>query len=293
MSRKGLQPIRSVAIIANPKSANIKQVTHEVVDFLKRFRIDVLLEKRASETIGMNWHSSHTDIYNKADFVVVLGGDGTVLSAARIVGNREIPILSVHMGNLGFITEFSQAEVFDALEAAMDKRLPVHRRMRLECEIINSEGYTVYKENALNEVALNKGSIARMVDFDVFVGEERVSGYRADGFIVSTPTGSTGYALSAGGPVVEPNMNLIVLSPICSHSVTSKSWIVPSGSVVKIRLTEPRKDIFVSQDGQTGRHLQTGESLVIRKTSFDTILYYPPQHNFYDRMRDKFGWGNT
>ena len=131
-----------------------------------------------------------------------------------------------------------------------------------------------------------------MIDFDVFVGNERVSSYRADGFIVSTPTGSTGYSLSAGGPIVEPDMQLIVLSPICSHSVSSRAVIVPSSSVVQIRLSEARHDIFVSQDGQVGRNLQAGESLVIRKTSFDTLLYYMPQHNFYDRMRDKFGWGN-
>ncbi len=291
MSHRGLQPIKSVAIVANPKSSDVRQMVHSIIDFLKRFRIDVLLEKRASDAIGVNWHSSHEDIRKKADFVIVLGGDGTVLSAARIVGDTEIPLFSVHMGHLGFITELSPPEVFGALEAAMDKRLPVHRRMRLECEIIN-DGIAVYKEHALNEVALNKGGIARMVDFDVFIGEERVSSYRADGFIVSTPTGSTGYSLSAGGPIVEPNMQLMLLSPICSHSLASRAVIVPSNSVIEIRLTEPRQDIFVSQDGQVGRNLQTGESLMIRKTQFDTLLYYMPQHNFYDRMRDKFGWGN-
>jgi NAD+ kinase len=291
LSHKGLQAVKSVAIVANPKSANIGQMVHEVIDFLKRFRIDVLLEKRTSEAIKVNWHSSHEDIRNKADFVIVLGGDGTVLSAARIVGECEIPILCVHMGNLGFITVFSQDELFEALESAMNKRLPTHRRMRLECEIINSEGFLVYKEHALNEVTLNKGGIARMIDFDVFAGYERVSSYRADGFIVSTPTGSTGYSLSAGGPIVVPSMQLIVLSPICSHSVNSRALIVPSDTVVRIKLTEARHDIFVSQDGQVGRYLHAGEYLVIRKTPFDTLLYYIPPHNFYDRMRDGFGWG--
>jgi NAD+ kinase len=263
-----------------------------LLDFLKRFRINILLEKRTSDAIGINSHSTREEIRSLADVVIVMGGDGTVLSAARFLGEKEIPILGIHMGRLGFITEHSFDEIEKAVTAAIMGELPVKKRMRLECEIYNSSGL-VYREHALNEVALNKGGIAHMMEFSVFVDDEIVSTYRADGFIVSTPTGCTGYALSAGGPIVDPNMELIILVPICSHSMNTRPVIVPADSVIRINMSEERRDVFVSQDGQAGRNLHVGESLVIKKTSFHTVLYYSPERSFYDHMRNKFGWGEN
>ena len=283
--------VKAVAIVANPRNVNMKNAVHFLLEFLKRFRINVLLERRTSEAIGINWHSTREDIRAQADFVIVMGGDGTVLSAARFLGEKEIPILGIHMGRLGFITEHCFSEIETAVMAAIKGELPVHKRMRLECEIFNDSN-VMYKEHALNEVALNKGGIARMMEFEVYIGNEKVSSYRADGFIVSTPTGSTGYALSAGGPIVDPNMELIILNPICSHSISSRAVIAPADSVVRIMLLEERQDVYVSQDGQVGRNLHIGESLVIKKTSFYTILYYSPERSFYSHMRSKFGWGD-
>lgn len=283
--------IKAVAIVVNPKSNNVDKVLQTVITQLKTYHVDVLLEKRASEVLGLSWSTPHEEIYEKADFIIVLGGDGTMLSAARLAGDSQTPILGVHMGNLGFITEISVHEVNLMVDHIMSGELPVNRRMRLECEVTNSQGQVIYKEHALNEVALIKGGIAKMIEFDVFVNDEVVNKYRADGFIVATPTGSTGYALSTGGPLVNPNMELIILTPICAHSLSSRNIIVGADSVVRIEIAEERGDIFVSQDGQVGRNLKAGEALTIKKTGFDTLLYYKPGVGFFSHLRQKFSWG--
>jgi NAD+ kinase len=281
--------IKTVSIVANPDNVNMKAVLLELLEALNRYHVDVLFEKRAAEVLGHGWHSSETDIREKSDFMIVLGGDGTVLSAARLLDSSEVPILGIHMGKLGFITEINPNEMKDALSAVMEHRLPTHRRMRIQCEIIRN-GEAVFKAHALNDVTINKGGLARMVEFDVFSGHNRVGSYRADGFIVSTPTGSTGYALSAGGAIVDPSMQLMLLCPICAHSMTSRELIVPHTNIIRIELTQPRQDIYVSQDGQVGKNLIIGDSLVIKRTDFDTIIYYKPERNFYDYLRSKFGW---
>jgi NAD+ kinase len=282
--------VKAIAIVANPKSANIRPAVHDVLDFLRRFHINILIDKRTSDIMGVNWHSTEDEIRKEADFVIAMGGDGTILGAARLIGAKETPILGIHMGRLGFITEHCYSEIKNAIQQAIDGKLSIHKRMRLECEIVK-DGNVVYREHALNEITLNKGGIARVIDFEVRVGGDLVSLYRADGFIVSTPTGSTGYSLSAGGPIIDPDMELIILAPICSHSVDSRPVIVPADSLVNINLLEPRHDIYISQDGQVGRNLQAGESLQIKKTSFYTMLYYAPERSFYNHLRNKFGWG--
>ena len=283
--------IKSVAIIANPKSENVKPMLVSAVDYLKRRRVDILLEKRSAEVLDVSWCSPDDIIYEKADMIIVLGGDGTVLSASRLAGEREIPIMGIHMGRLGFVTEINPDELEDVLAAALDQTLPIQRRMRLECEIIDRDGQSVYKRHALNEIALSKGAIARMIEFEVYVGAELVSYYRADGYLVSTPTGSTAYALSIGGPLVSPEMRLMILAPISAHSLNAREMIVPAESEVRIKLLGERQDIFVTYDGQIGRNMQPGESLLIRQTNFDTLLYHLPKRSFFDHLRNKFGWG--
>lgn len=283
--------VKTVAVIANPKSKGIRQTVLSVIDFLKRFRIDVMLDKRTAEAIDVKWHSSQELIYDKADFLLVLGGDGTVLSAARLAADNEIPILAIHMGRLGFIAEIETDDIQNVLAAALNEQLPTQRRMRLECCIVNKSGEQVYKGHALNEVTLSKGAIARMIEFDVAVQDEIINRYRADGFIVSTPTGSTGYSLSAGGPIVSPTMEMMILSPICAHTLNNRTLVIPADSVIRINVTDERQDIFVTQDGQAGRRLDSGETLLIRKAPFYTVLYHLPESSFFKHIRSKFNWG--
>jgi NAD+ kinase len=283
--------IKTVAIVANPKNDAVGQVLQKVVDKLKSRRVDILLDKRAADALELNWHTPVEEISARADFIIVLGGDGTILSAARISGEREIPLLPVHMGRLGYITEFNVEDIPDALEDIFKGQMKTQKRMRLCCEILNSDGEVVYKEHALNEVALIKGGIAKMIEFDVSADGAPVNHYMADGFIVATPTGSTGYALSTGGPVIDPRLELILLSAICPHSLAEREVIADSRSVISIQIAEERQDIFVSQDGQVGRNLRVGESLVIKKAPFHTVLYRKGNSNFYAHLRDKLLWG--
>ena len=283
--------IKAIAIVANPKSANVERVLLELVDILKRYRVDVLLEKRAAGILHLNWHTSHDEIRNRADVIIVLGGDGTVLSAARLADDREIPLLTIHMGRLGFITEFCVDEIHEAIDALFKNELGTRKRMRLSCDIVDPDGESVYHEHALNEIALIKGGIANMIEFEVYSNNEMVNLYKADGFIVSTPTGSTGYALSTGGPVIDPNLSLMLLTAIAPHSLFSRSLVVADDSYIKIQIITERHDIFVTQDGQVGRNLKVGESLIIKKTAFNTVLFAKPNVNFYRHLREKFFWG--
>ncbi|MDR2870383.1 MAG: NAD(+)/NADH kinase [Deferribacteraceae bacterium] len=283
--------IRAVAVIANPRSVNIRPLLEAAVDFLKG-RVDILLDKRSTEILELSSCSSNDIIYEKADLIVVLGGDGTVLSAARLAGDREIPIVGFHMGRLGFLTEIAPDQLPNILDQALSGTLPTQRRMRLECLIVDADGAPVFKAHALNEIAISKGAIAQIIEFDLSVDGFPMGICRADGYIVSTPTGSTAYLLSVGGPLVPASMRLMVLAPICPHSLNRRPLVLPAESEVKIMLGGQRQDIFVSYDGQVGRNLQPGESLLIRQTKFDTILHYPPDRNFFSYLQKKFGWGN-
>lgn len=281
--------IKNIAVVANPNSENIRPVLLDLIEILRRYNVNILFEKRAADVMEHSWHTTERDIREKADLLIVVGGDGTVLSAARLLEDSEIPILGIHMGRLGFITEINPDEMRETITAVMEKRLPTNRRMRLTCDVIK-DGKVIYSGHALNDITINKGGLAQMVEFDVFVDEHKVAKYRADGFIVSTPTGSTGYALSAGGSIVDPGMELILLCPICSHSINTREVIIPADRTVKINLLQPRNDIYVAQDGQSGKNLLMGETLVVKKAEFSTVLYHSPERNFFDHLRTKFGW---
>jgi NAD+ kinase len=224
------------------------------------------------------------------DLVIVLGGDGTLLSAARAIGRREIPLFPVNLGGLGFLTAITVDELYPELERAFRGEHRIAKRKLLTTEVVR-RGEIVSSYDALNDAVLAKSAIARMIDLDAFVDEQFVCKYKADGLIISTPTGSTAYSLSAGGPIIFPSVPAICITPICPHMLTNRPVIVPETSVIRVHSRGPDETVFLTIDGQVGTPLQEGDILVCRSSHYSLHLVRPPRMMFFDVLRQKLKWG--
>lgn len=222
--------------------------------------------------------------------LVVLGGDGTLLSAVRALNGCEVPVLGVNLGRLGFLTEVALAELYPVLERALAGELQVSPRTMLTCSVERS-GHTVATYHVLNDVVLNKGALARISDFSVRVDGRRVSTYRSDGFIVATPTGSTAYSLSAGGPIVSPDLAAFVLTPICPHTLTHRPILVPDSAVVDLCLEFKNGEVYLTLDGQQGLELAEGDVVRVVRAERRVLLVRPPERDFFQVLRTKLHWG--
>ena len=224
------------------------------------------------------------------DLVVVLGGDGTLLSAARAIGKREIPLLPVNLGGLGFLTAITVDELYPELQRALRKELRISRRKFLRVELTRA-GETVASYEALNEAVIAKSSIARIIDLEAYVDGQLVCAYKADGLIVATPTGSTAYSLSAGGPIIFPTVPAICLTPISPHTLTNRPVLVPETSVIRVISRAPEEGAYLTIDGQVGNPILEGDALVCRSSQSSLLLVRPPRMRFFDVLRAKLKWG--
>lgn len=224
------------------------------------------------------------------DLLVVLGGDGTLLSAVRALNGCEVPVLGVNLGRLGFLTEVALAELYPVLERALAGELQVSPRTMLACSV-ERNGHTVATYHVLNDVVLNKGALARISDFSVRVDGRRVSTYRSDGFIVATPTGSTAYSLSAGGPIVSPDLAAFVLTPICPHTLTHRPILVPDSAVVELCLEFKNGEVYLTLDGQQGLELAEGDMVRVARAARRVLLVRSPERDFFHVLRTKLHWG--
>jgi NAD+ kinase len=223
------------------------------------------------------------------DALIVLGGDGTLLFGAGLVADHGVPVFGVNLGSLGFITRFSRSQAVHALEAACAGRLPIDERMRLGVTVRSREGEVLEVRNAVNDAVISQPSMARLLDFETSLDGEHVTTYKADGVILSTPTGSTAYNLAAGGPILTPNLEAIVLTPICPHTLTNRPLVVRGDSGVLVRNVSP-SSAQLTVDGQWGRPLSPGESIEVRKTEQPLRLY--GGSSFFAVLHDKLSWGH-
>ena len=226
----------------------------------------------------------------RADLVVVLGGDGTLIYAARMLGGRGVPILGVNLGSLGFMTEVPVEELFTTLDGVMAGRFQVDSRMKLTCRLIRG-GRTLIEDEILNDVVINKGALARIADHETSIDGVPITTYKADGVILATPTGSTAYSLSAGGPIVHPSVDCTVLSPICSHALTQRSIVVPADRVIRITLRSETADTYLTLDGQTGHGLQGGDCIEVVRSPNRVNLVRNPRVAYFSILRQKLHWG--
>lgn len=225
-----------------------------------------------------------------ADLVVVLGGDGTMISTARLVADANVLVLGVNYGSLGYLTDFRIEELFPALEAIIDGQYDVDRRVMLDAEQWRGD-QMIATGRVLNDVVINKAALARIIEIAVNLDNLFVNSFRADGLIVSTPTGSTAYNLSAGGPIIFPSMNAVVLTPICPFTLTNRPIVVPDEAAIELILDNENEGVVLSLDGQIGHQMLVGDRIVIRKSETTFNLVHPSNRNYFDVLRNKLKWG--
>ncbi|QSQ24259.1 NAD(+)/NADH kinase [Pyxidicoccus parkwayensis] len=252
-------------------------------------QLTILGDRALAHTLG--WpRVEDRELAARADLVVVLGGDGTLIYAARMLGGRGVPILGVNLGSLGFMTEIPVEELFSTMEHVLAGRFQVDSRMKLTCRLIRG-GRTLIEDEILNDVVINKGALARIADHETSIDGVPITTYKADGVILATPTGSTAYSLSAGGPIVHPSVDCTVLSPICSHALTQRSIVVPADRVIRITLRSETADTYLTLDGQTGHGLQGGDCIEVVRSPNRVNLVRNPKVAYFSILRQKLHWG--
>lgn len=267
--------VRNIVIVTKPKQPEIARVATELVQWFKSKGVAGSLEAESAST---------------ADLAVVLGGDGTLLAAARILGDRQVPIVAINYGGLGFLTEVTLNEMHSALERVMAGEFITEERMMIDLAVLQS-GQKTSSQRALNDVVINKGTLSRMIELEARVDGQYVSRFRSDGLIVSTPTGSTAYNISAGGPIIYPTMNAMVVTPICSHTLTNRPIVLPEHVKIEITLCSAQDGVYVTVDGQVGVRFETEDRLVIKKSDVAVKLVAPAGKNYFDVLRGKLKWG--
>ncbi len=281
---------KTVGIFSKPHSPQAVELVPELLAWLSGRGVEARLDEETARYAGAPNGLDRARVPEGCDLAVVLGGDGTLLSAARAIGSRAIPLLAVNLGGLGFLTSISTLEFFPELERALAGDHAVTRRKMLRV-CLKRNGVIAAEYQALNDVVIAKSTIARIVDLEAFAGDSFICDYKADGLIVSTPTGSTAYSLSAGGPIVFPTVNAICLTPICPHTLTNRPLIVPSDAPIRVRSRANDEDAYLTVDGQVGGPLKAGDVVECCIADFDVLLIRPRDKTFFDVLRQKLKWG--
>jgi len=281
--------IKTVGVVSKPNVPAALALVPKLLEWLKDRGISVRMDEPTA-AYGGGAGISRNDVPEGCDLMIVLGGDGTLLSAARAIGRREIPMFPVNLGGLGFLTAITVDELFPELERALRGEHRVARRKLLNSEILRDDK-VVATFDALNDAVLTKSDIARMIDLDVYVDDQFVCAYKADGLIIATPTGSTAYSLSAGGPIIFPSVPTICLTPICPHMLTNRPVLVPETSRIRVISRGPDESVYLTIDGQVGTPIREHDTLVCHSTHYALHLIRPPRQMFFDVLRQKLKWG--
>lgn len=281
-----MKKINRIGIVVKPHAPEIERILKELICYLEKKGIDCILEEVVARKLGKDGGMRRESIPEKVDFVIVLGGDGTLLSIAHLAAQKNVPVLGVNLGSLGFLTEVPLEEMFLALDSYLggNDRIVSNRRM-LEAV---AKGKVYY---CLNDVVINKGALARMIQCAIWIDEKAIATVRADGIIISTPTGSTAYSLSAGGPIIQPYIPAIIIAPICPHTLSFRPMVISLKSRVKIQLLTAGEEVFLTLDGQRGDLLKKNEEVEIKSSNLELSLISSPKRNYFDLLKEKLGWG--
>lgn len=282
--------IKTVGVVVKPDHEEARQTACELSEWFAERNIKTV-GKPPSEIKTCEIKTADTEKFKEdVDLIVVLGGDGTMISTARLTGEKETLILGINYGSLGYLTEFRIEEMFPALEEILKGNYEIDRRVMLEVEHWRGEEL-LGKGRILNDVVINKAVLARIIEIEVELDKLYVNSFRADGLIISTPTGSTAYNLSAGGPIVFPSMNAMILTPICPFTLTNRPIVVPDNAEVSLRLKNESDGVVLTLDGQVGYQMERDDRVVIRKSPTNFNLVQPPNRNYFDVLRNKLQWG--
>jgi len=267
--------VTTVVIVTKPHQPDVAKVATQLAAWFEGKGIRASMDPASAE---------------HADLCVVVGGDGTLLAAARLMGEHQVPILAINYGGLGFLTEVTRDEMYPALEGVLAGRAATHSRMMMEIAG-DRDGKTVGAYQALNDAVIHKGTLARIIELEAHVDGQYVSTFRSDGLILSTPTGSTAYNVSAGGPIVHPTMAAIILTPISSHTLTNRPLVLPAECRIEVTLRSIPDEVYVTVDGQTGMKLEAQDRVTVCKSQRLVQLITPAGKDFFDVLRDKLKWG--
>jgi NAD+ kinase len=283
--------INKIGITSKPKKAEVREIVPPLVGWLRQRSIEVLIDKETGSALDRAEQSvTRNEMPSRVDLIVVLGGDGTLLATARVLNRKPVPLLPVNIGGLGFLTVITQDELYPTLEMVLAGEFGTEKRVQIEAEVIRA-GEVISSFLALNDVVLNKGAIARILDFDVRVDGQFISTYKADGLIVSTPTGSTAYSLAAGGPVIAPSVQAFIVTPICAHTLTNRPIVLPDSAQIEVEVKTQRESVYLTVDGQVGVAVRSEDAVQMRRASSFVELIQSPQKNYFAILRQKLKWG--
>ena len=282
--------MQNIGIITKSKNQRALEIGIKLYDWLKKHKLCGLCEDELATALKLTGQSK-VEISEQADLIVVLGGDGTLLSIARHMKQSDPPILGVNLGSLGFLTAITLDELFNVMKEILAGNFSLSPRMLLKVTLLRHK-QPISNHTVLNDVVINKGAMARIIDLKTVIDGKLVNTFKADGLIFSTPTGSTGYSLSAGGPIVYPTLNSITVAPICPHTLSNRPLIVPPEVTIETTLiSTDNDDVFLTLDGQTGFSLQPLDKIVISRSEHDIKLVTSPSKTYFEVLRNKLKWG--
>lgn len=281
--------MRTIGVVVKRDRAQAAEFGRDLVNWLTRHGLTALVEAESAAQVG-GVSATKDDMIARADLIVVLGGDGTLLSVARLMRERAVPILGVNLGGLGFLTAVTTDELMPMMARIVSGAFAVDQRMTLDVTL-RRDRTRVVSGQVLNEAVITKGALGRIIDLQTAVNGQDVCVYKADGLIVTTPTGSTAYSLSAGGPIVYPSVGVMVLSPICPHTLTNRPMVLPDSAVVEVTVRSPDEDVVLSLDGQDGTKLHSHDVVEIRKGKSTVPLVQSATRTYFDVLRSKLRWG--
>jgi NAD+ kinase len=291
-----MSPIKRIGIVLKPNQPDALKTVCELVSWLNERGIalvgtpEIERQRILDETGCAVEQIPREQMAANVDLILVLGGDGTMIATSRMLDDREVPVLGVNYGGLGYLAEFRIEELYQALESILSGNFRLDRRVMLDVELRRG-GEIVTQNRVLNDVVINKSALARIIEIDAYLNQHFVNSFRADGLIISTPTGSTAYNLSAGGPVIFPSMNAVVITPICPFTLSNRPIVVPDNATIELLLKTDQEEVTLTLDGQVGFSLKVEDRVVIRKSSVTFHLVQPSNRNYFDVLRDKLRWG--
>jgi NAD+ kinase len=283
----------TIGVISRPRRSNLSAVVPDLLRWLEASGLRVLYDEETASALPTPSKAlPREQLADQAEILLVLGGDGTLLAAARVAASRCIPVLPINMGSLGFLTSFTVEELYPALEETLAGRSSMSQRVMLQVELIRA-GTVLDRQHVLNDAVVNKSALARMIELELSIDGDFVCRYRADGLVLATPTGSTAYSLSAGGPIVHPSVEAFVITPICPHTLTDRPVVVRDSSCIEVKLTGNVESVFLTLDGQKGIPMQSEDCIRITRSSECLKLIQPPKKSYFEILRNKLKWGEV
>ncbi len=287
------QTFQTIGIISRPRRSNLAVVVPPLLKWLEARGVQTLFdEETASSLSDGSKGQTRQRVADASQLLLVLGGDGTMLAAARLAAPRGIPILPINMGSLGFLTSFTVDELHPALDDTLEGRFSLSERVMISVELERA-GKVIDNQRVLNEMVVNKGALARMIELELTIDSDFVCRYRADGLIVATPTGSTAYSLSAGGPIVHPAVEAFVITPICPHTLSDRPLVVRDSSCIEMKLSGNTESVFLTLDGQRGIPLQPTDRVRVCRAKEMLKLIQPRKKSYFEILRSKLKWGEV